>query len=116
MVISKQSEEFFRTLSGKRSGTALSSINAISTPSYGVRDTLMTLLRRDASGYFVTALVAALVALATSTLAPAALSVDTILFDGDIVALSLGAITRNSVLKYVSCSFASWTSFISVTL
>jgi hypothetical protein len=94
-----QSEEFFRTLSSKHSGAPLNTVNSISTPSYGTLDTLVTLRRRHASNYFAGAFFAGLLALAVSTLAPAALSVDTVLFDGDLVALSVGAIRRNSVMK-----------------
>ena len=67
----QQSEEFFRVLSRRKSGVPLASINAISTPSFGILDSISVLLRRHCSPYFGVSFVTGLLLLATSTLAPA---------------------------------------------
>ncbi|KAH0825775.1 hypothetical protein J3R83DRAFT_8867 [Lanmaoa asiatica] len=73
-------------------GVALAAVNGISNSSYGLVESIMVLVHRHCSLYYVTAFIAAVVVWAVSTLAPAALSIQPILIDGAVMAFSVGAI------------------------
>lgn len=105
-----KSEEFFRVINNRPSGTPLSSINTISSPSFGLFDSLTVLFKRHCSPYFAMAFIAGLLLLATSTLAPAALSVTTARFDNDVIAFAVGGIGRDTVYNVTSIPpFAAFT-------
>lgn len=91
LLSSLKSEEFFRVLH-RRPQVPLSAINAISNPSCGIIETILLIIHRNCSPFFVTAFIAAGIAWVASALAPAALSIQTVLADGDIQAFSVGAI------------------------
>lgn len=67
-----QSEGFFRLTRTRRSGALLGYINGISSPSFGIIDSVMLVVYRYCSPYFVLVIVATILALVVSTLAPAA--------------------------------------------
>ncbi|KAG1752305.1 uncharacterized protein EDB91DRAFT_1101762 [Suillus paluster] len=92
LLSSLKNEEFFRLLRARPRGVPLSAINTISNPSCGITETIMLIIRNHCSRYFVTAFVAAGIAWVASALAPAALSIQPVLADGDIQAFSVGAI------------------------
>ncbi|KAG0698077.1 hypothetical protein DFH29DRAFT_121497 [Suillus ampliporus] len=92
LLSSLKSEEFFRVLRARHRGVPLSAINAISNPSCGIMETIMLITHNHCSRYFVTAFVATGIAWVASALAPAALSIQPVLADGDIQAFSVGAI------------------------
>ncbi|KAG2136399.1 hypothetical protein DEU56DRAFT_805706 [Suillus clintonianus] len=71
LLASLKSEEFFRVLR-KRRQVPLSAINAISNPSCGVVETILLIIYKNCSPFFVTAFVAAGIAWVASALAPAA--------------------------------------------
>jgi hypothetical protein len=114
-----QSEEFFRTLSYHPLGVPVLTLNKVSNPSFGTYDTIITIIRRHCTPHFVVAFLVGLLALATSTIAPAAcknflasilcseyypiplVSLGTKLIDGDVVAFAVGAIPKSSVFKCV---------------
>lgn len=91
LVSSLKSEEFFRVLH-RRPQVPLSAINAISNPSCGIIETILLIIHNNCSPFFVTAFIAAGIAWVASALAPAALSIQTVLVDGNIQAFSVGAI------------------------
>ncbi|KAG1767558.1 hypothetical protein EDD22DRAFT_875473 [Suillus occidentalis] len=91
LLSSLKSEEFFRVLH-RRPQVPLSAINAISNPSCGIIETILLIVHNNCSPFFVTAFIAAGIAWVASALAPAALSIQTVLADGDIQAFSVGAI------------------------
>ncbi|KAG2139732.1 hypothetical protein DEU56DRAFT_302261 [Suillus clintonianus] len=95
-----KSEEFFRALIQKGTrGVPLSTINAISSPVFGIIDSIHAIITRRCSRFFVVASVGSLIAFVTSVLAPTALSIQSVLADGDIVAISVGAVANNSVFN-----------------
>ncbi|KAF9055165.1 hypothetical protein BDZ89DRAFT_1055770, partial [Hymenopellis radicata] len=102
------SEEFFRALKTRPNGVRFATLNSISSPSFGVIDTLIAIIKRQSSSYFAVAFVSSFVVLAVSTLAPSALSVELMLIDGGVVAFSVGAIPANSVLNTTDLSALTW--------
>ena len=113
-----QSEEFFRVVSTHPSGVPISVANSISNPSFGSIDSLKAILHRHCTPFLTAAVVAGFLAIATSTLAPAArkprcvcvhckspfnafltVTVQTVLFDGDLQAFAVGAVGIQSVYK-----------------
>ncbi|KAG2123484.1 hypothetical protein DEU56DRAFT_49736 [Suillus clintonianus] len=92
LLSSLKSEEFFRVLRRRPQGIPLSAINSISNPSCGTIETIMLIIHKQCSRYFVTAFVAAGIAWVASALAPAALSIQPVLADGDIQAFLVGAV------------------------
>lgn len=86
-------------MADKRQGIRLASLNNVSTPSRGVWDSLVVITLQQGSRYFAGAFLAGFIFLAASTLAPAALSVDIVLFDGELVALPVGAVKANAVMR-----------------
>ncbi|KAI0075492.1 hypothetical protein K474DRAFT_1676366 [Panus rudis PR-1116 ss-1] len=99
LVSDLKSEEFFRTVNAKPNGVPLTTLDGISTFTFGHTETLLAITKRHSSGYFFTAFVTGLFLIAINTLAPAALSVSTANFDSDIVALAVGAIDRDSIFN-----------------
>lgn len=98
ILLELKSEEFFHALLQRRSqGVPLSTINAISSPIFGVIDSIYAIVAMRCSRFFVAATVGSLIAFVTSILAPTALSIQSVLADGDIVALPVGAVANNSV-------------------
>lgn len=91
LLSSLKSEEFFRVLH-RRPQVPLSAINAISNPSCGIIETILLIIHNNCSPFFVTAFIAAGIVWVASAIAPAALSIQTVLADGDIQAFSVGAI------------------------
>ncbi|KAF8123407.1 hypothetical protein EV363DRAFT_1092786, partial [Boletus edulis] len=69
-----KSEEFFRLLSApkNRRGVELSAINGISNSSYGFLESILVVINRHCSLYYVVAFIAGVFVWAVSTLAPAA--------------------------------------------
>jgi hypothetical protein len=112
-----QSEEFFRVVSTHPSGVPISVANCISNPSFGSIDGLKVIIHRHCTPFLTAAVVAGFLAIATSTLAPAArksrrvcirtqplnafltVTVQTFLFDGDLQAFAVGAVGVQSVYK-----------------
>ncbi|OAX40007.1 hypothetical protein K503DRAFT_32700 [Rhizopogon vinicolor AM-OR11-026] len=92
LLSSLKSEEFFRVLVARPRGVPLSAINAISNPACGVIESAMLIIHNHCSRYFITAFIAAGIAWVVTALAPAALSLQTVLADGDIQAFPVGAI------------------------
>ncbi|TFK67963.1 hypothetical protein BDN72DRAFT_879337 [Pluteus cervinus] len=90
-------EEFFRVLNQRPQGVPLSVINDIASASL-LRSTT-AIVKRKVSPYFFAAFVAGLVTLVVSTLAPAALSVESVILDNDLVALQVGAIPAGSIIN-----------------
>ncbi|KAI0798086.1 hypothetical protein C8Q75DRAFT_34017 [Abortiporus biennis] len=97
LISDLKSEEFFRTIRNARAGASLAAVNGISNPSFGLVESLLVLVQRRASPLFLTAVISAFIAFSTSTVAPAALSVSTALFDSDIMAFTVGAILRDDI-------------------
>ncbi|KAH8102889.1 hypothetical protein BXZ70DRAFT_926974 [Cristinia sonorae] len=94
-----KSEEFFRSVTSKMSGVPLKSINSISNPSFGAIQSLFVIFRQHCSYYFFAAFLSGWLIFATSTLAPAALSVSTALVDIESVTLPIGAIGRDTIFN-----------------
>ncbi|KAL0058491.1 hypothetical protein AAF712_014825 [Marasmius tenuissimus] len=94
-----KSEEFFRRLDGSVGGIPLKEVNDVSTPSHGMIEGIISSVRGTASGYYTGAIVAGLLAIAISTLAPAALSVGLVSIESDLLAIQVGAIPVDSVFK-----------------
>ncbi|KAF8834837.1 hypothetical protein BDN67DRAFT_975740 [Paxillus ammoniavirescens] len=99
-----KSEEFFRVLSSHSHGVRLETINHISNPSFGNTDTLIALWRRTCSNYYSMGVAASLLVWTVAALAPGALTTDSVLADGEIVAFAVGAAPPQSVLNasYIS--------------
>jgi hypothetical protein len=98
ILLELKSEEFFHLLaSRRRGGFPLSTINTISSPVFGIVDSIQAIIAGRCSQLFVTATLGSLIAFVTSILAPTALSIQSVLADGDIVALPVGAVVNNSV-------------------
>lgn len=98
LISDLKSEEFFRAVSDRPNGVPLNSINAISTPSFGFYESIGVMYRKHASIQFMVAFALGLLVLAASTLASAALSVTTILFDSDATGLRVGAMNPGSMI------------------
>ncbi|KIJ59438.1 hypothetical protein HYDPIDRAFT_118539 [Hydnomerulius pinastri MD-312] len=92
-----KSEEFFRVLSSQSHGVRLSTINHISSPSFGNVNTMKALWRRSCSNYYFVGVLATLLAWVVGILAPAALTIESVLVDGDIMAFAIGSIPLQSV-------------------
>lgn len=99
LVQDLRSEEFFRVLTARQAGVPLSTINAISSPSFGTIDSFMAIARRHCSSYFTLSFISGFIVVAVSSLAPSALSVDSILVDGHVLAFSVGAVPANLALN-----------------
>lgn len=98
ILLELKSEEFFNALAEKRrGGVPLSTINVISSPEFGIIDSIHAVIVGRCSRLFIAATVGSLIAFVTSVLAPTALSIQSVLADGDIVALPVGAVANNSV-------------------
>ncbi|KAF9233530.1 hypothetical protein BU15DRAFT_80023 [Melanogaster broomeanus] len=74
-----KSEEFFRVLSSHGHGVPLETINHISSPSFGNIDAIIAFWR--------------------PTLAPGALTINSVLIDGEMMAFAIGAVPPQSVLN-----------------
>lgn len=114
ILLELKGEEFFHLLASRRTGGfPLSAINTISSPVFGMMDSIYAIIAGRCSRLFLTATVGSLIAFVTSILAPTALSIQTVLADGDIVALPVGAVVNNSVYNttfspdYADESYAS---------
>ncbi|KAK0469108.1 uncharacterized protein EV420DRAFT_8760 [Desarmillaria tabescens] len=99
LVQDLHSEEFFRVLTAHQAGVPLSTINTISSPSFGTFNSFMAIARRHCSSYFTLSFISSFIVLAASSLAPSALSVDSMLVDGQVLAFSVGAVSANSALN-----------------
>jgi hypothetical protein len=99
LVQDLKNEEFFRVLSSRPQGVKLSTVNTTSTAVAGNMEAIQAIVSKRSSNYFIVAFVAGLLTAVVSTLAPSALSVTSVLVDGDVVALRIGAVRPNSVLK-----------------
>ncbi|KAF9236450.1 hypothetical protein BU15DRAFT_77031 [Melanogaster broomeanus] len=96
---SLKSEEFFHVLSSHSHGVPLETINHISSPSFGNIDSLMALWRRTCSNHYSMGFVASLLVWVVATLAPGALTIDSVLIDGEMMAIAIGAILPQRVLN-----------------
>ncbi|KAF9254330.1 hypothetical protein L218DRAFT_1049965 [Marasmius fiardii PR-910] len=93
-----KSEEFFRMLgSSKSKGVPLEAVNDVSTPSYSLIQSLSSIIKNHSSAYYSTAILAGILAVIVSSLAPAALSVGNIVVENDIMAIEVGALLPDSV-------------------
>ncbi|KAK0194438.1 hypothetical protein F5146DRAFT_436833 [Armillaria mellea] len=72
LVQDLRSEEFFRVLTAHQAGVPLSTINAISSPSFGTIDSFMAIARRHCSSYFTLSFISGFIVVAVSSLAPSA--------------------------------------------
>ncbi|KAJ3481629.1 hypothetical protein NLI96_g7530 [Meripilus lineatus] len=104
LISDLKSEEFFRVTSSQPEGEPLGSINGISNPSFGMIDSFKVVFRRHCSPYYHLVLVTSFLVMIISTLAPAALSVETALFDSDLRAFAVGALGRDDILNATSDS------------
>ncbi|KAG2130897.1 hypothetical protein DEU56DRAFT_814984 [Suillus clintonianus] len=102
MLSDLRSEEFFRVLSSRPHGVPLSTVNSISSPSFGYISTIKAMIGRNCSRYFVACATASIMVLVVSTLAPAALTIQSVLADGDIMAFAVAAVPAQRIWKYVS--------------
>ncbi|KAG2125401.1 hypothetical protein DEU56DRAFT_573741 [Suillus clintonianus] len=96
MLSDLRSEEFFRVLSSRPHGVPLSTVNSISSPSFGYIDAIKAMIRCNCSPYFVACVTASIMVLVVSTLAPATLSIQSVLADGDIMAFAVAAVPAQS--------------------
>ncbi|KAF9233532.1 hypothetical protein BU15DRAFT_80027 [Melanogaster broomeanus] len=96
---SLKSEEFFRVLSSHGHGVPLETINHISSPSFGNIDSLMALWRRTCSHHYSMGFIASLLVWVVATLAPGALTINTMLADGEMTAFAIGAVFPQSVFN-----------------
>ncbi|KAG1740330.1 hypothetical protein EDB19DRAFT_780985 [Suillus lakei] len=98
ILLELKSEEFFHVLAGRRrGGVPLSAINTISSPVFGIIDSIHAIISGRCSRLFLAATMGSLIAFAALILAPTALSIQSVLADGDIVALPVAAVVNNSV-------------------
>ncbi|KAG2130896.1 hypothetical protein DEU56DRAFT_757737 [Suillus clintonianus] len=97
MLSDLRSEEFFRVLSSRPHRVPLSTVNSISSPSFGYISTIKAMIGRNCSRYFVACTTASIMVLVVSTLAPATLSIQSVLADGDIMAFAVAAVPAQSV-------------------
>ncbi|KAK0205373.1 hypothetical protein DFS33DRAFT_1327782 [Desarmillaria ectypa] len=67
-----RSEEFFCVLTAHQAGVPLSTVNAISFPSFGAIDSFMAIARRHCSSFFIHSFISGFKFLAMSSLAPSA--------------------------------------------
>ncbi|KAF9233534.1 hypothetical protein BU15DRAFT_66529 [Melanogaster broomeanus] len=80
-------------------GVPLETINHISSPSFGTIDAMVAFWRRTCSNHYSMGIVASLLAWVVATLAPGALSTNSVLADGEMVAFAIGAVLPQSVLN-----------------
>lgn len=110
-IVSKlQSEEFFRILGSRRmQGVPLAMLDK-SNPNYGFVRFLSDAFSRTSSVYMFPAFVTALIGVAISLVAPAALNVATILVESETVALAVGAVPAQGVYNASTTlsGFAGW--------
>jgi hypothetical protein len=110
-ILSKlKSEEFFRILGSRRmQGVPLAMLDK-SNPNYGFLRFLNVAFSRTSSIYMFPAFVAALISVAISWVAPAALNVATILVESETVALAVGAVPAQGVYNASTTlsGFAGW--------
>ncbi|KAG7093194.1 hypothetical protein E1B28_006883 [Marasmius oreades] len=104
-----KSEEFFRVVKNSNlKGAPLKSVNDVSTPSYGLFQGLSSVVRKNSSGYYSTAILAGLLATVISSFAPAALSVEqTFVEESSVVAIQVGALPLGSVYNSNVISFTT---------
>ena len=86
------------------------SINKIATPVNVISDKASALYHNHTSSYYVYALIASLFGLATSTIAPACLSVNRFTIDGDIYALEVGGLRHGDL--WPRCVISAWSGQI----
>ncbi|KAF9233536.1 hypothetical protein BU15DRAFT_66531 [Melanogaster broomeanus] len=103
-----QSEEFFRVLSSHSHGVPLETINHISSPSFGTIDTMIAFWRRTCSNHYSMGFVVSLLVWVVATLAPGALTIDSVLADGEMVAFAIGAVPPQGVLNGSYHSEVAW--------
>jgi hypothetical protein len=108
LVQDLKNEEFFRVLSSRPRGVQLSTVNTISTAAAGNVEAIQAIVSKRSSKYFIVAFLAGLLTMVVSTLAPSALSVTSVLVDGDVVALRVGAVRSNSVLNITNTDALNW--------
>ncbi|KAF9230696.1 hypothetical protein BU15DRAFT_83312 [Melanogaster broomeanus] len=96
---SLKSEEFFHVLSSHSHGVPLETINHISSPSFGTIDAMIAFWRRTCSNHYSMGFVASLLVWAVATLAPGALTINSVLADGEMMAFAIGAVLPQSVLN-----------------
>ncbi|KAF9236448.1 hypothetical protein BU15DRAFT_77029 [Melanogaster broomeanus] len=105
---SLKSEEFFRVLSSHSHGVPLETINQISSPSFGIIDAMIVFWRRTCSNHYSMGIVTSLLVWVVATLAPGALTINSVLADQEMVAFAIGAVLPQSVLNasdYVEPAF-----------
>ncbi|KAF8636253.1 hypothetical protein AX16_011023 [Volvariella volvacea WC 439] len=94
-------EEFIRLLNLKRDGRSkpvtVVDANSLSSPSLGTSKTIPILLAQNCSSWFVVAFIAGLLVTATSSLAPAALSVHEVMLDSYKTTFNVAAMPASSV-------------------
>ncbi|KAG9316978.1 hypothetical protein JVU11DRAFT_1158 [Chiua virens] len=99
IISSLKSEEFFRVLASRSQGVPLETINYISNPSFGNTDAMIAMRKNRCSNYYIFGIVASLLTWIVGTLAPGVLTINSVLADGDLVAIAVGAVTQQSVLN-----------------
>ncbi|KAF9236444.1 hypothetical protein BU15DRAFT_77025 [Melanogaster broomeanus] len=105
---SLKSEEFFRVLSSHSHGVPLETINHISSPSFGTIDAMVAFWRRTGSNHYSMGFVVSLLVWVVATLAPGALTIDSVLADGEMMAFAIGAVPPQSVLNGSYNSEVAW--------
>ncbi|KAG6375190.1 hypothetical protein JVT61DRAFT_3399 [Boletus reticuloceps] len=99
IIANLKSEEFFRVLATQSDGVPLETINHISIPSFANTDMIMAMWRHRCSNYYILGMFASLLIWIVGTLAPGALTVDSVLSDGQLMAFAIGAVPPQSVLN-----------------
>ncbi|KAN0097968.1 hypothetical protein V8E55_002414 [Tylopilus felleus] len=99
IVAKVKSEEFFRALASHSHGVPLETINHVSTPSFGHIDMMMAMWRHRCSKYYILGIVTSLLIWIAGTLAPGALTIDSVLADGELMAFAIGAVPAQSVFN-----------------
>ncbi|KAF8436819.1 hypothetical protein L210DRAFT_3547694 [Boletus edulis BED1] len=96
IIANLKSEEFFRLLATQGDGVPLETINNISIPSFAITEAMW---RHRCSNYYILGMFASLLIWIVGTLAPGALTVDSVLSDGQLMAFAIGAVPPQSVLN-----------------
>ncbi|KAF8636260.1 hypothetical protein AX16_011030 [Volvariella volvacea WC 439] len=104
LLMDVKGEEFFRSLRRSSAGSSsnprginLATAHSISTPSLGAFETLTIILQRHCSLYLTVAFITGFIMMATSVLAPAALSIQEVMCDLNETTFEVAAMPPSSV-------------------
>ncbi|TDL21185.1 hypothetical protein BD410DRAFT_789934 [Rickenella mellea] len=97
LLSSLQSEEFFRTLKERPQGVPVALINNAGSSTRGTLDALKSVKYRAGSSLLVWSLLSSILVIAISTLAPAALSIESADVEGETMAFLVGGVTYETV-------------------